>query len=414
MTGCGQSPVLRSQQADEVVDAALVETGERGLGQLEQPFEVACEHRWPEHGHERCRTRRTPGGAVTVRVRAGARSRSGLAQRLVDPLRAAGALLQVVGPAEVHRTAAPVPAETTDTMEWIRTDPGDTCGAGTRSVPSPVSRCWNTCFMPRSSARSRTAPRISRRLGEPPCGPPQPPPWIIARSSPDWRSRWLMVAREDPIAGRNALWLRARSGTLGAVTFYIVGTGGFGRETLDAALAAGIEVTAFLDEYIRGTCRGLPVLHLDDAEETASFAIGIAAPQVRARLAGQLTHRGLRPASILHPRAEVGPDTVLGAGCVILTNAYISSSCVIRSHVQVNYNATVGHDAQLGDFTTVLPGANLSGAVVVGDSATIGTNACVLPGRTVERGATVGAGAVVTRDVQPEVTVAGVPARPLA
>ena len=34
--------------------------------------------------------------------------------------------------------------------------------------------------------------------------------------------------------------------------------------------------------------------------------------------------------------------------------------------MHVNYNATVGHDAALGDFVTVLPGANVAGHVTLG------------------------------------------------
>jgi UDP-2-acetamido-3-amino-2,3-dideoxy-glucuronate N-acetyltransferase len=43
--------------------------------------------------------------------------------------------------------------------------------------------------------------------------------------------------------------------------------------------------------------------------------------------------------------------------------------------------------------------------------ASIGANATILPGLTIGEGAMVGAGAVVTKDVPPGVTVKGNPAR---
>ena len=76
-------------------------------------------------------------------------------------------------------------------------------------------------------------------------------------------------------------------------------------------------------------------------------------------------------------------------------------------------NSTIGHDSVLDDFVSVYPGATVSGSVHLADGVTIGTGANVLPGVSVGAGAFVGAGAVVTGDVDPGVTVAGVPARPV-
>lgn len=200
------------------------------------------------------------------------------------------------------------------------------------------------------------------------------------------------------------------------MTLVIVGAGGFGRETLDVVLALGepdLAEVIFADDARAGdTVRGRPVIAPEDAQAGAAIVVAVAEPAARRRLVGRLRRRTLEATTLVHPRAIVGPETTIGAGGVILGGAHVSSSCRLGDHVQVNYNATIGHDAVLEDYATVFPGANVGGAAHVSAGATVGANAAVLQQRRVGRGAFVGAGAVVTHDVADGQVVVGVPARP--
>ncbi len=197
------------------------------------------------------------------------------------------------------------------------------------------------------------------------------------------------------------------------MALYVVGAGGTGRETLDVAMAAGVDVTAFVDERRAGsTVRGLPVVGSDQAPAGAGYVIGIADAAARRRLAVLLDARGLVPATLVHPRAVIGPETVVGSGCIVMAGAHVSSSVRLGAHVQVQYNATVGHDAVLADYVSVYPGANVAGAVHLDEDVTIGSNAAVLQNLRVGRGTFVGAGAVVTSDAGEGLVLVGVPARP--
>lgn len=193
---------------------------------------------------------------------------------------------------------------------------------------------------------------------------------------------------------------------------YVAGAGGFARETLDAVLACGDTAAAFLaDDGAGSVVRGLPVLAIEAAPAGAEFVVAISDPPARRRVVDRLVGAGLRPVSVVDPRAVIGPGSRVGAGSVVLGHAFVSSDVTLGAHVHVNYGATVGHDAVLEDCVTVLPGANIAGTTVLGAGVTIGANAAVLQGLRVGAGSTVGAGAVVTRDVPPGVVVVGVPAR---
>ena len=80
--------------------------------------------------------------------------------------------------------------------------------------------------------------------------------------------------------------------------------------------------------------------------------------------------------------------------------------------ITIRDDAIIGYDATLlcHEF---LQDEYRTGEVVVGERAMIGAGAVVLPGVEIGADAQVAANSLVTEDVPPETTVAGIPAEPL-
>ncbi len=208
-------------------------------------------------------------------------------------------------------------------------------------------------------------------------------------------------------------------------TLVVVGAGGHGRELIDVveavnAVCPTYELLGVLDdnEPDPDRLRRRGVRHLGPvrllAEIDAAYVIGVGAPAVRRAVDSMATNWRRRAATLVHPRAVIGRDVLLGPGSVVCALASITTNVRTGRHVHLNIGATVAHDCQLGNYVTLSPGAHVSGTVTLEDDVTIGTGATVIQGLTVGIGTTVGAGAAVVRSLPAGVVAVGVPARPRA
>ena len=198
----------------------------------------------------------------------------------------------------------------------------------------------------------------------------------------------------------------------------IVGAGGHADVVRAAAEASGWRIAAHVDETVACDAihRGVQMLGgvnaLDRAIELSeNVHVAIGNNAVRERLASEVTRRGARLTTIVHPSAFVDPSATVEAGTAVLAVAAINPLATIGTAVIVNTGAIVEHHCHLDDAVHVAPGAVMGGHCRIGAQALIGLGARLRDRIAVGANALVGTGAVVVSDVGEDATVIGVPAR---
>jgi tetrahydrodipicolinate N-acetyltransferase len=124
-------------------------------------------------------------------------------------------------------------------------------------------------------------------------------------------------------------------------------------------------------------------------------------------------HARIEPGAIIRDHVEIGKNAVIMMGAVVNIGAVIGEGTMVDMNAVIGGRGTIGKNCHIGAGAVIAGVIEPPSAkpVVIEDDVLIGANAVILEGVRVGRGSVVAAGAVVTKDVPPNVVVAGTPAR---
>ena len=201
----------------------------------------------------------------------------------------------------------------------------------------------------------------------------------------------------------------------------IIGAGGFGRTIYwqcDADYGNHREWTikGFLDDRPRildgfgidKPILGSPFTYKADPNEIWLCALG--EPQMRRKYAAPLVAQGVE---FINLRTEVAypASARLGQGIIFERKVQVGSDTRIGDFVTILSMSVIGHDVTIGDYVQIASFTFIGARARIGNDVQIHPHTCILPGVKVGDRSVVGAGSVVVKDVPPDSTVFGNPAK---
>lgn len=206
----------------------------------------------------------------------------------------------------------------------------------------------------------------------------------------------------------------------------IVGASGFGREV--AWLVERINknfpiynLIGFVDDNkeIHGTkINSYPVLGGSDClvnYPEAYIVCAVGASKIRKKIIERINSisKDVKYATLIDPTVEYSKSVTIGEGSIICAHTILTVNIDIGSHVIINLDCTVGHDAVIHDFVTVYPSVNISGNTDIMECSELGTGAQIIQGKKIGSETIIGAGSVVVKDIPEKCTAVGCPATPI-
>lgn len=209
----------------------------------------------------------------------------------------------------------------------------------------------------------------------------------------------------------------------GLPSLLVVGAGGHARAVLEAIRAEGrCSVVGLVDSFqpagaerlghpLLGGEADIPRLLDELGCDRVALAIGdnFQRAALWARIQQAAPHAQLTGA--IHPSAMVAPDVAVGAGTLILPGALIISGARLGQGCLVNTGASLDHDGEMADWSSLAPGVVTGGRVRIGARTSVGLGARIIQGVAVGTDSVIGAGALVLSDLPDRVVAYGTPAR---
>ena len=118
---------------------------------------------------------------------------------------------------------------------------------------------------------------------------------------------------------------------------------------------------------------------------------------------------------VIGDNTRIGDGTRIGSFCDIGKRVIIGQRCTIQAHVTISNACKLGNHVFIGPNSSLLndkfPHSQCLTPSIVENGVVIGGCVTILPSITIGSNSVIAAGSVVTKNVQPETVVKGIPAK---
>jgi len=183
---------------------------------------------------------------------------------------------------------------------------------------------------------------------------------------------------------------------------------GYGGHAREVACQINQEVTFFVDEeYANEVAK--PISEFNPEEYV--MMVAVADSKDRADVVAKLPKK-TKYFTFIHPSVQIMDDNIeVGEGSFIGAGSILTTNIKIGKHALLNRGNHIGHDCEIGYCFSSMPGAIISGNVIIGDYVYIGTNSSIKEKIIVCNRVTIGSNATVVKHITKSGTYVGVPAK---
>ena len=183
----------------------------------------------------------------------------------------------------------------------------------------------------------------------------------------------------------------------------LIGYGGHAREVM---AQMGVKLTCFVDDkYVDNDT--LPLSQFDPTKYIVMVAV--ADSKDRYDIIQRLP-KETQFFTFIHPTALLMEDVEIGEGSFIGAYSILTTNIKIGKHAILNRGNHIGHDCQIGNYFSAMPGAIVSGNVRIYDLVYMGNNSSIREKLSIHSLTTIGMNSAVVKHIEQSGVYVGCPA----
>ena len=163
---------------------------------------------------------------------------------------------------------------------------------------------------------------------------------------------------------------------------------------------------------------GFPVLgaveHIVNLPKDVSVIVGVAFPQMKKHIMDRLDTLGtFEYPPLIAKSAWISNNVQVDEGAIIYPGTTINYGTIVRKFAVLNMNCAVGHDCEIGAYSSLAPGVNLAGHTKLGLCVDMGIGSATIQDVRIGNNCVVGGQSMLIKNLPDNSKAVGIPARPL-